>query len=132
MTREALSSLTVSDLVDLFIEKGLAEFGATEAMDTPRSNNLIRDTNAIARELASRGPEATAALLPLLDHENESIRMAAAAHCHAIVPERSRQVLADISAHGGIPYRILADIQLWDLGYPSRLLGTKRPKAPKP
>ncbi|HTS92243.1 MAG TPA: DUF2019 domain-containing protein [Stellaceae bacterium] len=116
--------------MNLFIEKGLAKFGAREAMDIPRANKLVEDTNAIGRELASRGPEAIAALLPLLEHENDSIRMSAAAHCHAIEPERSRQVLDDISAHGDVPYRILADAQLWDLGYPSRLLGTKKPKEP--
>jgi hypothetical protein len=132
MRREVLSNLTVSELVELFLEKGLAEFGATEAMDIPRANKLTGDLNAIGRELASRGPEAKRALLPLLDHETDSIRMSAAAHCHAIEPERSRQVLADISAHGYVPYRILADVQLWDLGYPSRLLGTKAPQKPKP
>jgi hypothetical protein len=132
MTRQALSSLTVPELVDLFIEKGLADFGAWEAGDYRRSNKLTGDTNAIGWELKSRGPEATAALLPLLDHENDCIRMSAAAHCHAIAPERSREVLADISAHGHIPYRIFADVQLWDLGYPSHVLGTKTSRKPRP
>ena len=123
MMRGDFSTASITELVNLYVEKGLARFAAAADLDTATVNRLIDDTNAIARNLIARGPEANAALLPLLDHANECIRMMAAASCNAIAPERARTVLEDISAHGNPPYRFLADAQLHVLGYPSRIFG---------
>ncbi len=127
MTEQDLSKLSESDLVEKYVDLGLAASAADDLLDTDRSNRLGRKMAGAVAELKRRGPMSVRALQPLMKHDNECVRMNAAQDCHEFAPGEARAVLEELSAHGDVPYRFLADATLHLYGYTSRLFAGMKP-----
>jgi hypothetical protein len=117
---DRLSELAVPTLVQILVEKSLAASAADGVLDNDQANRLHLEAHKTGSELVRRGPAALQLIVPLMDHPDGCVRMMAARYANPVAPERSRRVLSQLSAEGGIPYRFLADAQLDELGYESR------------
>ncbi len=100
--RPTLREMSVEQLVARFEDAGMRRFAThfmgngREAWDVATSNRIMTELGAVADELRAR--DAISALLPLLDHQNVSVRNDVAACCLAIAPDRAVPVLEAIAA----------------------------------
>ena len=94
---------TIEELVDDFVEIGLAQFEALAGFDARRANRLFDKKTALLNELKRRDGDQRHALLPLLRHENLQVRINAARATLAIAPAAARQALERIKATGIMP-----------------------------
>jgi HEAT repeat protein len=100
--RPTLQEMSVEQLTARFEDAGMRRYAThlmgngREAWDVETSNRIMTEIGAVADELKSR--DALSALLPLLDHQNVSVRNNAAACCLPMAPERAVPVLEAIAA----------------------------------
>jgi hypothetical protein len=98
--------MSAQQLVARFEDAGMRKYATRfmgdgdEAWDVELCNQIISEMTDIANTLTSTN--ALAALLPLLDHANISVRGAAASRCLAMAPERAIPVLNAIAASGDV------------------------------
>ena len=101
MSNQSPASLSDEELVQRYIDAGIRRHEVTklfyEGIDYVEPfSALTKEIGAIFGELRSRNAEAL--LLPLLDHENPGVRLAAASQCLPLAPERAIAVLEAIKA----------------------------------
>jgi len=87
MSGKRLARLTVDQLLQRFIEIGEKRHFAKITNDSRRYNRYVDQTWAVYTELASRGDEARDKILPLMDHRNPGVRLAAAGVTMYFAPE---------------------------------------------
>jgi len=109
MTNPDLTSMTLDQLVQYFVDTAIAEeeaiLGSTTDETDPtreaavqRMDELFCEMQRINGELRRRGPEARLALMPLYDHPNAQVNLEAAHYTLAVAPAVARerlQVIAD-------------------------------------
>ena len=88
----------LKDLVDLYRRKAEEHAKATDEGNHRAANKAADKLIAIFRELRSRGPEAQAALLPLLEDDAAGIRLWAASHALEFAPTKGEIILEEISS----------------------------------
>jgi hypothetical protein len=90
--------MDVDGIVEIYAAAAAHHFGATHHGDS-HGAKLAFDTVAAAyRELRARGIDAQRALLPLLNHENPAVRLAAGAHALEFAPEAGEPALTELAA----------------------------------
>jgi HEAT repeat protein len=100
--RPTLKDMSTEQLVSRFEDAGIRRYatrflgGEFEPFDVKLSNRIIGEMREIADELKFRN--ALAALLPLLDHSNITVRNDAASFCAPIARERAIGALEAIEA----------------------------------
>lgn len=115
MIKSNLVSMTPAELVERFVEIGIAQADALEEFDTGRFNRLFDAMRAVSDELKHREPDGRQALVALLGHPNAQVRIKAAKHTLAIAPDAARQALEELSASGRQPQALEAGMSLWNL-----------------
>jgi hypothetical protein len=86
----------VQELVARFVSIGLAQYDAIYVLDKKKYNRLYAMMVDIRNELKRREGDQRRALLPLLDHPNIQVRMAAADTLLAISPDLARKALESV------------------------------------
>lgn len=104
MKRAGLEDLTVAQLVERYVEAGIAEDKAEMHDDLPKRNRLCLQMFAIADELKNRPGDQRRALLALYNHPNMEVRLMAAKATLAIAPVEARKVIESIAASSWFPY----------------------------
>lgn len=103
MKRVRLSSLSVEQLVNLFVELSVEQDVALLSNAQAKVNRLYWKIDAIGNELKSRPGDQRSALLPLYDHKNMQVRLKAAHATMALMPDVARAQLEAIRASGWMP-----------------------------
>lgn len=101
MNSSNLKSLSGPQLVDAFIRLAENRGEATIDGDVPKANRAARRMFALDDEFKERGMETRRLLLPLLSHENSSVRYNAARRLLKIAPDRARKVIEQVAAGVG-------------------------------
>lgn len=73
-----LTKLSVSELADLFLQVAIAQFEAQRRRQIAKYNRLFDKMAAVEKELERRPGDQRIALVPLLQHRNEQVRLMAA------------------------------------------------------
>ena len=94
------SYFTDEELVKGVMSTAIARFVASLQHDVEESNYQMDLAFVIVAELRSRGEEALKKLLPILAHEDESIRLAAAWALLPTHPDEARPVIEEIASKG--------------------------------
>lgn len=115
MKRVNREELSVDDLIRQFVELGLAQFEADLDDDIAQYNRLFREMMAVERELKSRPGDQRRELLPLYDHPNVQVRLAAAKATLAVVPDTARRKLQEIADSREFPQAGDAGMSLTNL-----------------
>jgi hypothetical protein len=97
MKRIKLQDMSVDQLVERFMEIGLAEDEALLDDEIARYNRLYDEMRDVEGELRVRGPKARLELLKLFDHPNAQVRLKAAIATLAVAPSAARRTLQTIS-----------------------------------
>ena len=95
-----LSQAAVPDLSRMFVELCRRERATILRMDTREHHRQSDRLMEIAEEIKSRGEEGRKALLSLLDHDDENVRLWAASHSLAFAPDIAVPALEDLVALG--------------------------------
>ncbi|MBZ0229510.1 MAG: DUF2019 domain-containing protein [Bauldia sp.] len=98
-----LAAQSTEQLVNDFVEIGLAQFDALLGLDVTRANRRYARKRALLDELRHRAGDQRHALLPLLKHKNLQVRLNAATATLALAPTAARQALEAIRASGYMP-----------------------------
>lgn len=88
---ERLSAVPLTALVSAYREA--AEACARAPYPTERWNKASDAMLPVIEEVNRRGSRAIRELLPLLDHDEEWVRLSAARECYAVAPDKCREVL---------------------------------------
>ena len=91
------SGMDVDRIVDVYAAAAAHHHGATQHGDGQGAKLAFDTVSAAYRELRARGIEAQRALLPLLQHENPAVRLAAGAHALEFAPEEGEPALAELA-----------------------------------
>ncbi|QBR70672.1 hypothetical protein CU048_04580 [Beijerinckiaceae bacterium] len=115
MKQAKLENMTVDQLVDRFVEIGVAQDQAELMGEIGKFNRLYRQMDATEKELRRRGRNARLALLRLYDHPNMQVRLNAAKRTLGVAPDAARRVLQAISDSKWQPQAMDAGMSLWNL-----------------
>ncbi len=115
MTRPALESMSVEELVHRFVEISVAQGRATDMHDTAKFNRLFDEKALVVEKHRSRPGDQRTALMPLHNHANLQVRLNAAKATLAVAPVESRRALEAIEATGWLPQSGDAGMSLWAL-----------------
>jgi hypothetical protein len=116
MIKIALTDMSIDQLVERFIEIGIAEYDAIELGQSKKHNRLYDQMDAVENELKSRDGDARSALIPLYDHPNPHVQLMAAKATLAIAPEAARNALRAIKERRWHPHQAMdAGMCLWTL-----------------
>ena len=107
--------MTISELVEYFVEIGVAQDKAELRSEYAKYNRLFLKMDAVKSELKSREGDARRFLLPLYDHPNMEVRYKAALATLAVAPERARAAIEEISKSGWFPQAGAAGMTLVNL-----------------
>jgi hypothetical protein len=110
-----LEKMSVSELVERFVEIALQQDDAKFRFDNKRFNRLFEKMNEVDLELQARGPEARRALIPLYEHPNLQVQIKAAKRTLAVAPVEARAVLERISDSGEMPQALEAGMSIYGL-----------------
>ena len=88
--------MTMNELVDRFVEIGIAQDQALLYDDHKTFNRLYGQMDRVDGELRRRGPEARLALVSLYDHANIQVRLKAAVRTLGVAPTAARTVIQAI------------------------------------
>jgi len=94
------ATFTDEELVKGVMSTAIACFVASLKKDVEESNFQMDLAYVIVTELRRRGEEALKKLLPVLAHEDDSIRLAAAWALLPTHPDEARPVLEEIASKG--------------------------------
>jgi hypothetical protein len=97
MRKLDLIKMTIDQLLEQFVEIGLAEDAALDDDNVGKYNRLFDGIVAISKELKSRGHDARLALTKLYTHPNPQVRMQAAQFSYGVNPEAARAILQAIA-----------------------------------
>jgi hypothetical protein len=115
MKAAALSKMSVKQLVDRFVEIGIAQDNAIWEDQTGNYNRLYRQKVVLVGELRSRDGDQRRALLQLYDHSNMQVRVNAAIDTLAVAPQAARRLLQTIRG-ARVPHQSLqAGMTLFNL-----------------
>lgn len=103
MNQAKARSLSVDEIVALYVENGQAQYDAIENEQTSRFNRLFKQMLALESELKSRGRDQRTALLPLLGRGNLQVRLNAAKATLTVAPAAARRELEAIRETGRHP-----------------------------
>jgi hypothetical protein len=92
------SELDVDRIVEMYAAAASHHRHATAHGDGGSAKMAFDDIAAAYRELRVRGPEAQRALLPLLEHDDPAVRLAAGAHALEFAPEDGEPALTTLAA----------------------------------
>ena len=101
-----LSEKPIDQLVQRFIEIGLAQDKAQFDDEIAIYNRLFREKTSILSELKSRKGDQRRVLLPLYKHPNMQVRLNAATATLAIAPQSARKQL-EVIRTSRMPYHAL-------------------------
>lgn len=93
MSRTKLGKMTVSQLVERFVQIGLEQDDALLRGEIARFNRLYDRMEEVKNELKAREGDQRRALLALYDHPNPQVRLKAVKATLAVEPERARRML---------------------------------------
>lgn len=96
MGRTNLTSLSVTELVDLFRNTCISQDDADTAGNQKKFNRLYWDLKAIEEQLKQHTGDAREALLSLYTDPNMHVRLIAAKATLAVAPEKAREVLISL------------------------------------
>lgn len=113
MKNTNLQELSVGELVDRFVEIGLAQDEAVLYDETAKFNRLFKQMQDVVQELGRRPGDARRALLSLYDHSNLQVRLKAVKNSLALAPEEGRRILQAIADSHDYPYAGEAGMSLW-------------------
>jgi hypothetical protein len=97
MRQGELERANVDELVRRYAELASIHGASTLAGDAPRTNRAAKGIAAIFRELRRRGLDAQRALLPLLSHDDLSVRSWAGAHALEFAPAEGEPALVRLA-----------------------------------
>jgi hypothetical protein len=98
-----LQGLTVDQLVQRFIEIGIAQDQAERYENYDEYNRLYALMTAVDNELRARGNDARLVLLKLYDHPNMQVRLKAAIYTLPVAPKVARDAMEAISVSKHFP-----------------------------
>src|SRR5215831_11504012 len=96
MKLDNLQDMTVEQLTKQFTAIVLEQDRAIRADETAKYDRLYRQMRAIEGVLKSRAGDQRRALLPLYNHANAQVRLAAAKATLAVAPQDAREMLQSI------------------------------------
>lgn len=108
MSREKLSELTVTQLVEKFLASALAQDKAEFNDEIGRYNRLYREMQLVKTELKTRTGDQRRALLPLFNHPKAQVRFMAAVATLTVDLQAARRALQIISDRDEYPQAITA------------------------
>ena len=97
MKRDNLQDMTVEQLTRQFVAVVLDQDHAIRTDDNAKYNHLYRQMRTVEEVLKGRAGDQRRALLPLYDHANTQVRLAAAKATLAVAPEEARGMLQRIA-----------------------------------
>lgn len=103
MRKVNLQELGVEELVNRFIEIGLAQERALLYDELAKFSRLFEQMQEVVRELKRRPGDQRQALLGLYDHPNLQVRLKAVKNSLALAPEEGRRVLQAIAGSREYP-----------------------------
>jgi hypothetical protein len=115
MSRVDLTKMAVSDLVDRFAAIGARQDQAIFDDDNALYSRLFWQMEAVEQELKVRDGDQRRALLPLFNHQNMQVRLAAAKATLAVAPAAARHQLRVIADSGWPLQAGDAGMSLWNL-----------------
>lgn len=115
MTPSSLKKMTGQELVQKYIEIGLAQDEALLMDEYGKFNRLFESMRAIEKELQSRDGDQRGILLGLLTHPNEQERLNTAKATLAIAPDEARRTLELLARARLGPQSGDAGMCLWTL-----------------
>jgi hypothetical protein len=115
MTQSKLELLTVAQLVERFIEIGVAQDNALLENAISRFNRLFDQKTSVLQELKSRAGDQRRALMKLYNHENLQVRLNAVKATLALEPTQARAALQAIADSKRYPQAGDAGMSLWNL-----------------
>jgi hypothetical protein len=109
----------IEETIDAYTISALAHGKATEEGDAERANQAHDSLIAAYRMLCESGRDGLVALLPLMEHEDESVRCWSATHCLKLDAPRAERVLRELT-DGPSAVAFTAEIVLseWKQGTP--------------
>jgi hypothetical protein len=96
MSRTKLDKMTIDQLLERYVEIGVAQDEALLNDAYAKFNRLYDKMCTIEKELVSRGVAARRALMRLYEHPNDQVRLNAAKETLAVEPVAARQVIQEI------------------------------------
>lgn len=105
-------TMTIDDLVALFIEISTTQGKALETFETAKYNRLYDQNQEILDELQSRQGDQRVALFALYAHPDLQVRLNAAKATYALDPEAARIELETIAASKHYPFASNAGMTL--------------------
>ena len=115
MRKVNLQELGVEELVNRFIEIGLAQERALLYDELAKFSRLFEQMQEVVRELKSRPGDKRQALLGLYEHPNLQVQLKAVKNSLALAPEEGRRVLQDIADSREYPQAMEAGMSLDNL-----------------
>jgi hypothetical protein len=108
----------LSKLIVRYVEAAKTHGQATDTTNPKKANTAAEILIATYQELRRRGQEAQKALLPLLTHENISVRGWAGTHALEFAPLEGERALAEIADIPGslASFDARMTLQLWRAG----------------
>ena len=115
MSCDKLRNLTSEELVQRFVEIGLAQDESLVYGKIAKFNRLFGQKDDVVQELRGRPGDQRRALLALYDHPNLQVRLNAVKNSLALAPEEGRRVLQAIADSHEHPQAGDAGMTLWTL-----------------
>jgi hypothetical protein len=115
MKQTAFSRMTTDELVNTFVELGMAQDAAELRGQIAKYNRLFKDMMDVGRELKSRDGDQRRRLVSLYGHANLHVWVQAAMMTLAVAPIEARAQLEIMAQSGRLPYSADAGMCLWNL-----------------
>jgi hypothetical protein len=115
MSSVTLKDMTVSQLVNRFVEIGLAQDEASLRDEVAEFNRLFNEMQAVVQELKLREGDQRRALLVLYEHPNMQVRLKAIKNTLAVAPETGRRALKAVANSHHFPQAGEAGMSLINL-----------------
>jgi len=94
----SVPTMTLQELLDEYVDAAMTHRTATRRGDHRTANPAYEQLVGVIRELRTRGAEAQAAFVTLLDDERLEVRGWAAAHALEFASDKAEAVLGEIVA----------------------------------
>ena len=115
MKKVALASARTEQLVELFAMIGVAQDEALLGNEIAKFNRLFDRMAAVSSELKSRQGDHRRELRRLYSYDNMQVRLKAAIHTLAVLPDEALEQLRVVAASDWFPQAGDAGMSLWNL-----------------
>jgi hypothetical protein len=115
MTARKLQAFSIAELVERFVQLGIAQDEADLDGDIARYNRLYKAIDLVREELKMRPDDQRVALLSLYGHANMQVRLIAAKSTLAVAPAAARRQLQLIADSKHYPQAGSAGVSLLNL-----------------